>query len=94
VSLCVKQLNPHSCRSYLIADGESGRVALVDPVLEHFGVSPQWVLTGDALSLDEGGAGRDDPPGGNPAAQILRKAGFPQVSVLEGGMIAWRAEGR
>ncbi len=29
-------------------------------------VFPDWILTGDTLFLDEGGAGRDDLPGGDP----------------------------
>jgi sulfur dioxygenase len=29
-------------------------------------VFPDWVFTGDALFLDDGGAGRDDLPGGDP----------------------------
>ncbi|MHC1719737.1 MAG: rhodanese-like domain-containing protein [Clostridiaceae bacterium] len=32
-----EQLNPHSCRTYLIADEEKGLAALVDPVIDHFG---------------------------------------------------------
>jgi glyoxylase-like metal-dependent hydrolase (beta-lactamase superfamily II) len=31
-----QQLNPHSCRTYLVADEEKGLAALVDPVLDHF----------------------------------------------------------
>ena len=31
-------------------------------------VFPQWVFTGDTLFLDDGGAGRDDLPGGDPGA--------------------------
>jgi len=30
-----QQLNPHSCRTYLVADEEKGLAALVDPVLDH-----------------------------------------------------------
>lgn len=29
-------------------------------------VFPEWIFTGDALFLDDGGAGRDDLPGGDP----------------------------
>ncbi|MBN1837760.1 MAG: MBL fold metallo-hydrolase [Spirochaetales bacterium] len=38
-------------------------------------VFPQWVFTGDALFLDDGGAGRDDLPGGDPGEhwESLRK---------------------
>jgi hypothetical protein len=30
-----KQLNPHYCRTYLIAEEGSKNVVLIDPVLEH-----------------------------------------------------------
>lgn len=30
-----KQLNPHSCQTYLIVDDETNKACLVDPVLEH-----------------------------------------------------------
>jgi glyoxylase-like metal-dependent hydrolase (beta-lactamase superfamily II)/rhodanese-related sulfurtransferase len=147
-----KQLNPHYCRTYLIAEEGSKNVVLIDPVLEHlrdygdlfeknnytlrsvidththadhisggaalrdvtecdyimhekspahcpnfrvsdgfvwemFGtitvqilhtpghtedsmslVFPDHIFTGDTLFLDDGGAGRDDLPGGNPEA--------------------------
>jgi glyoxylase-like metal-dependent hydrolase (beta-lactamase superfamily II)/rhodanese-related sulfurtransferase len=38
-------------------------------------VFPDCIFTGDALFLDDGGAGRDDLPGGNPAShwETLRK---------------------
>ena len=38
-------------------------------------VFPEWVFTGDALFLDDGGAGRDDLPGGDAGAhwETLRK---------------------
>ncbi|MFC1669231.1 rhodanese-like domain-containing protein [Spirochaetota bacterium] len=38
-------------------------------------IFPEWIFTGDALFLDDGGAGRDDLPGGDPAAHYdsLRK---------------------
>lgn len=145
-----KQLNPHSCWTYLIADENSREAAIIDPVLDHVQdyvallekenlklkqiidththadhisgsaalkdktqceylmqskaaaacptirlhdgdkirladvpvhvletpghtkdsislVLPDRVLTGDALFLDDGGAGRDDLPGGDPA---------------------------
>jgi glyoxylase-like metal-dependent hydrolase (beta-lactamase superfamily II)/rhodanese-related sulfurtransferase len=144
------QLNPHSCRTYLIGEEGSNQVHLVDPLLDHFEdyleylkkdklslarvidththadhisggaplkditgcdymmhefaparcvgtrvkegdefsignipvkvihtpghtkdsislILPDRILTGDALFLDDGGAGRDDLPGGNPA---------------------------
>jgi glyoxylase-like metal-dependent hydrolase (beta-lactamase superfamily II) len=148
-----EQLNPHACKTYLLADAKTKDAAIIDPVLEHVneyadlvkkrdlklkyiidththadhisgaaalrdltdaeyvmhdlapapcinvrtnkdttlqigsivmkiietpghtrdGISliiPQIsaILTGDALFLDEGGAGRDDLPGGDPAA--------------------------
>jgi glyoxylase-like metal-dependent hydrolase (beta-lactamase superfamily II)/rhodanese-related sulfurtransferase len=31
-------------------------------------VFPEWIFTGDTLFLDDGGAGRDDLPGGDPGA--------------------------
>lgn len=38
-------------------------------------IFPEWIFTGDALFLDDGGAGRDDLPGGDAAAHwtSLRK---------------------
>jgi sulfur dioxygenase len=38
-------------------------------------VFPEWIFTGDALFLDDGGAGRDDLPGGDAAAhwETLRR---------------------
>ena len=32
-----RQINPHACRTYLLGRAGEGRVALVDPVLEHVG---------------------------------------------------------
>lgn len=144
-----QQLNPHSCKTYLIGQDDVKDVFLVDPVLDHFNdylkylqnndlklklvidshthadhisgcaalkditscdymmhelapakcanervvdgqkliignilltvlhtpghtrdsmslILPHGILTGDALFLDDGGAGRDDLPGGNP----------------------------
>jgi sulfur dioxygenase len=149
MSLYVKQINPHACRTYLVGADGSDEVVLVDPVLDHLVdyrelidregkslarvidththadhisgsaalkdlfdcsylmheaapakcaetrvadgeslellgtpvrvlhtpghtrdsiclVFPQWVFTGDTLFLDDGGAGRDDLPGGDP----------------------------
>ncbi|UCF07177.1 MAG: MBL fold metallo-hydrolase [Thermoplasmata archaeon] len=143
------QINPHSCKTYLIGDGSSNEVVLVDAVLDHFNeyleylkkndlkltmaidththadhisagsalrditgcdymmhdlaparcvtqriqqgqqfnigsiqvkvietpghtrdsvslILPDRILTGDALFLDDAGAGRDDLPGGDP----------------------------
>ena len=150
MNLYCKQLNPHSCRSYLVGKNGSPEVMLIDPVLDHLDeyrelieienikllqvvdththadhisgapalkditgctyvmhtsapskcanyrvhdgdawdclgvpvrimhtpghtgdsiclVFPDWILTGDTLFLDDGGAGRDDLPGGDPA---------------------------
>ena len=146
-----RQLNPHSCKTYLIGPENSKDVALVDPVLEHLNeylellrkdklklryvidththadhisgcsslkdltdceyvmhtkapahciglrvndgfewhidnlpikvmhtpghttdsmclILPDRIMTGDTLFLDDGGAGRDDLPGGDPGA--------------------------
>jgi glyoxylase-like metal-dependent hydrolase (beta-lactamase superfamily II)/rhodanese-related sulfurtransferase len=145
-----QQLNPFSCKTYVIGDSSSNEVILVDPVLDHFKdyreyledhglilvrvidththadhissasslrditscdymmhkkapagcistrvgegyefklgevhikvietpghtedsislILPDRILTGDALFLDDGGAGRDDLPGGDPS---------------------------
>jgi glyoxylase-like metal-dependent hydrolase (beta-lactamase superfamily II) len=150
MAMTFRQLNPHSCKTYLIGTPGSNEVALVDPVLDHLNdymkllkdgnlklryvidththadhiscgpalkditssdyimhenapskcitrrlqdgseldlmgirvnvlytpghtkdsvslVFPDRILTGDALFLDDGGAGRDDLPGGDPA---------------------------
>ena len=168
MSLYVKQLNPHACRSYLVGREGSEEVILIDPVLDHLDdyqelldqesltltrvidththadhisgaaalkdmrecsylmheaapaqcaetrvgdadtvellktavgilhtpghtkdsiclVFPQWVFTGDALFLDDGGAGRDDLPGGDPGEhwESLRKLeGLPEELVV------------
>jgi sulfur dioxygenase len=149
VKLHVRQLNPHACRSYLVAPEGGREGVLIDPVLDHLGdylqlvqagglrlaavvdththadhisgaaalkdlldcpylmhedapapcadfrvydgfewdclgapvrvmhtpghtqdsiclLFPEWIFTGDTLFLDEGGAGRDDLPGGDP----------------------------
>lgn len=146
-----RQLNPHSCKTYLIGQENSNEVALIDPVLEHLNeylellkqenfklryvidththadhisgcsalkdltdseyvmhtkapahcvglrvddgfewnigdipvkvmhtpghtidsmclILPDRIMTGDTLFLDDGGAGRDDLPGGDPGA--------------------------
>ena len=152
MSVFLKQLNPHACRTYMIGDNAGGEIALIDPVLEHFQdyiklldengyklthvidththadhisagaaikdyagcsyimhrnapakcvdfsvddgfkwelfgsvpvkilytpghtgdsislVFPEWIFTGDTLFLDDGGAGRDDLPGGDAGA--------------------------
>ncbi|UCG71024.1 MAG: MBL fold metallo-hydrolase [Thermoplasmata archaeon] len=145
-----EQINPHSCKTYVMGEDDSKEVAMVDPVLDHFKdyleylkkynlelvgvidththadhisccaalrdvtecdylmhdlapakcvtkkvdeghkftiagipvevihtpghtrdsvslILPGRILTGDALFLDDGGAGRDDLPGGDPA---------------------------
>jgi glyoxylase-like metal-dependent hydrolase (beta-lactamase superfamily II)/rhodanese-related sulfurtransferase len=145
-----EQLNPHSCKTYLIGQDDLNEIVLIDPVLDHFNdylkylndkglilkmvidththadhisgcaalkditdcdymmhdlaparcannrvhdgqkynignipvtvihtlghtkdslslILPDRIFTGDALFLDDGGAGRDDLPGGNPA---------------------------
>jgi sulfur dioxygenase len=35
--MIMESLHLHACKSYLLADGEEGFAALIDPVLEHFG---------------------------------------------------------
>ncbi len=164
-----EQLNPHSCRTYLIGGEGAEDVALVDPVLDHLNdytdmlrrkgrrlstvidththadhisgaaalkditgcryvmhrdapaecadsrvtdgfewklldeipvtvlhtpghtrdsvslVFPDRVLTGDALFLDDGGAGRDDLPGGDPGAHwesLQKLAALPEHLVV------------
>lgn len=51
-------------------------------------IFPEWIFTGDALFLDEGGAGRDDLPGGDPRAhwETLQK-----FSALPGELIVYPA---
>jgi sulfur dioxygenase len=66
---------PAKCAETRVADGDSVEVlrTTVD-VLHTPGhardsiclVFPRWVFTGDTLFLDDGGAGRDDLPGGDP----------------------------
>ena len=68
---------PAHCVSFFVADGQ--RLELAGVPVEflhtpgHTGdslcvVLPDRILTGDTLFLDEGGAGRDDLPGGDPGA--------------------------
>lgn len=45
-------------------------------------IFPEWIFTGDALFLDDGGAGRDDLPGGDPAshhATLLKLRELPDA---------------
>ncbi len=51
-------------------------------------VFPDWVLTGDALFLDDGGAGRDDLPGGDPGAHFDSLERFRN---LPGGLVVYPA---
>ena len=150
-NMIFRQLNPHSCRTYLVGSEDSDNVVLIDPVLEHLEeylgllrkekfrltyvidththadhisgcsalkditdceyimhttapahcvglrvtdgfewhiddlpvkvmhtpghtvdsiclILPDRIMTGDTLFLDDGGAGRDDLPGGDPGA--------------------------
>ncbi len=168
MELIFRQLNPHSCRTYLVGGKESNEVALIDPVLEHvahymellkkenlklthvidththadhisgaaalkdlsdceyvmhakapshcvtFRVTDGFechiggipvkvmhtpghtkdsislifsdrILTGDVLFLDDGGAGRDDLPGGDPAEHwesLQRILGLPEHLIV------------
>jgi sulfur dioxygenase len=150
MKIICKQLNPHSCKTYLIKIENSNEIILIDPVLDHFNdykkliiennykliyvidththadhisscaalkdffhcdyimhelapakcvtirvkdedkfcffnqidvtiistpghtkdsislIFPEFIITGDVLFLDDGGAGRDDLPGGDP----------------------------
>lgn len=48
-------------------------------------VFPEWIFTGDTLFLDDGGAGRDDLPGGDPAAHwesLKRLAELPDDLIV------------
>ena len=171
MELYCKQLNPHSCRSYLIGKKDSREVVLIDPVLDHLddyrdlikkdnlkltqvvdththadhisaapalkditdcmyvmhesspsrcanfrvhdctewdclgepvtimhtpghtGDSiclkfPEWIFTGDTLFLDDGGAGRDDLPGGDPA---LHWESLKRLSSLDDELVVYPA---
>jgi glyoxylase-like metal-dependent hydrolase (beta-lactamase superfamily II)/rhodanese-related sulfurtransferase len=66
---------PARCVSVRVADGFAGRLGPVSLQVLHTPghtkdsvtlVLPNAMLTGDALFLDDGGAGRDDLPGGDP----------------------------
>jgi sulfur dioxygenase len=68
---------PAHCVSFFVADGQRLELAGVPVEFLHTPghtrdsicvVLPDRILTGDTLFLDEGGAGRDDLPGGDPAA--------------------------
>jgi len=171
MQLYCKQLNPHSCRSYLLGKKGAPEVVLIDPVLEHvaeyrelmeienlklvqvvdththadhisgapalkdltdclylmyesspsrcanyrvhdgsvwdcLGVPvmvlhtpghtgdsiclkfPEWLFTGDTLFLDDGGAGRDDLPGGDPA---MHWESLRRLAALEDDLIVYPA---
>ncbi|MBN1759536.1 MAG: MBL fold metallo-hydrolase [Chitinispirillaceae bacterium] len=78
-------LSPVKCAGMHLEDGEEVRIFGTVPVnVMHTpghtrdSVSlmfPEWLFTGDALFLDDGGAGRDDLPGGDAGAhwESLRK---------------------
>jgi glyoxylase-like metal-dependent hydrolase (beta-lactamase superfamily II)/rhodanese-related sulfurtransferase len=172
MNIICKQLNPHSCKTYLIGIQGKNEVVLIDPVLDHAQeylemleknnyklsqvidththadhisgaavlkdvtgclyamhgnapaqcpdqriadgdelflldeipvkvlytpghtrdsislIFPDWIFTGDALFLDDGGAGRDDLPGGDPGAhwETLKK-----ISELDENLVVYPA---
>ncbi len=68
---------PAHCVTFRVADGFQLQLAGVPVEIMHTPghtqdsiclVFPDQILTGDTLFLDEGGAGRDDLPGGDPGA--------------------------
>ncbi len=68
--------SPVKCASFSLEDGFSWKLFNKIPVSVLYSpghtkdsislVFPEWIFTGDALFLDDGGAGRDDLPGGDP----------------------------
>jgi sulfur dioxygenase len=78
-------LSPVKCASTHLEDGTTLQLFGAVPVTALHApghtrdsiclVFPEWVFTGDALFLDDGGAGRDDLPGGDAGAhwETLRK---------------------
>jgi len=88
-------LAPSKCANIRVADGDA--LALVDGVMAEVLHTPGHtrdsvslvcdgvVLTGDALFLDDGGAGRDDLPGGDPAAHwetLQRLLALPEALMV------------
>jgi glyoxylase-like metal-dependent hydrolase (beta-lactamase superfamily II)/rhodanese-related sulfurtransferase len=69
-------LAPSQCANFRVKDGFEWKLFNKIPIRILYTpghtkdsmslVFPDWVFTGDALFLDEGGAGRDDLPGGDP----------------------------
>jgi rhodanese-related sulfurtransferase len=93
-----RQLNSHACQTYLVGLENSQDVFLIDPVLDHFQdyLVPIGNLTHRMHEIAEhkdGGVVAVCLSGAraHTAAQILTKAGFPDVTVLAGGMIAWKS---
>lgn len=75
---------PSQCVTRRVKDGDKFEIGTISiKIIESHGhtqdsislILPDRILTGDALFLDDGGAGRDDLPGGDPAAhwETLRK---------------------
>lgn len=77
--------SPVKCATFVLGDGFSWKLfdSITVRVLHTPGhtrdsislIFPEWIFTGDALFLDDGGAGRDDLPGGDAGAhwETLRK---------------------
>jgi sulfur dioxygenase len=67
--------SPVKCATFVLEDGFSWELfnAITVKILHSPGhtrdsisfIFPEWIFTGDALFLDDGGAGRDDLPGGD-----------------------------
>jgi sulfur dioxygenase len=89
-SYVMHETAPAKCAETRVTDGDSLEMINTNVRILHTPghtkdsiclVFPGWVFTGDALFLDEGGAGRDDLPGGDPGEHwesLRRLGGLPE----------------
>lgn len=89
--------SPVKCAGYRVKEGESIHLGdLTLDVIETPGhtkdsislVTKEMIFTGDALFLDDGGAGRDDLPGGDPGEHWMS---LQKLLTLPGNLIVYPA---